>query len=100
VTIINQTTNATNITYNNSMVVGQGLSYDDLRSRSQYSIERLRLERNFDANFNNDRAVVKGKVLTVPAPIFQPTTTAIRPPSIKQTIAQAIVERGWSQITD
>ena len=100
VTIINQTTNVTNITYNNSMVVDQGPSYDDLRSRSQYSIERLRLERNSDANFDNDRAVVKGEVLAVPAPIFRPTITAIRPPSIKQTIAQAIVERGWSQITD
>ena len=100
VTIINQTTNVTNITYNNSTVVDQGPSYDDLRSRSQYSIERLRLERISDANFDNDRAVVKGEVLAVPAPIFQPTTTAIRPPSIKQTITQTIVERGWSEITD
>ena len=100
VTIINQTTNVTNITYNNSTVVDQGPSYDDLRSRSQYSIERLRLERNSDANFDNDRAVVKGEVLAVPAPIFQPTTIAIRPPSIKQTITQTIVERGWSEITD
>ena len=100
VTIINQTTNVTNITYNNSTVVDQGPSYDDLRSRSQYPIERLRLERNSDANFDGDRAVVKGKVLAVPAPIFQPTTTAIRPPSIKQTIAKTIVERGWSEITD
>ena len=80
VTIINQTTNVTNITYNNSTVVDHGPSYDDLRSRSQYSID--------------DRAVVKGEVLAVPAPIFQPTTTAIRPPSIKQTITQTIVERG------
>jgi hypothetical protein len=100
VTIINQTTNVTNITYNNSTVVDQGPSYDDLRSRSQYSIERLRLQRNSDTNFENDRAVVKGEVLAVPAPIFQPTTTAIRPPSIKQTIAKTIVERGWSEITD
>jgi hypothetical protein len=100
VTIINQTTNVTNITYNNSTVVDQGPSYNDLRSRSQYSIERLRLERNSDVNFDSDRAVVKGEVLAVPAPIFQPTKTAIRPPSIKQTIVKTIVERGWSEITD
>jgi len=100
VTIINQTTNITNITYNNSTVVDQGPIYDELRSRSQYSIERLRLQRNSDANFDDDRAVVKREVLAAPAPISQPTTTVIRPPSINQTIAKTIVERGWSEITD
>jgi hypothetical protein len=34
VTIVNQTTNVTNITYNNRTVVNQGPSYDELRTRT------------------------------------------------------------------
>ncbi len=41
VTIINQTTNVTNITYNNSRIVDRGPSYDELRARSRQPIERL-----------------------------------------------------------
>src|SRR6266702_2037278 len=43
VTIVNQTTNVTNITYNNTVVVNQGPNYDELRARSQQPIPRLRL---------------------------------------------------------
>ena len=42
VTIVNQTTNVTNITYNNTTVVNGGPSYDELRTRTQQPIERLR----------------------------------------------------------
>ena len=45
VTIINQTTNVTNIIYNNSVIVDRGPSYDDLQARSHQPIERFRLER-------------------------------------------------------
>ena len=48
VTIINNTINVTNIIYNNSVVVDQGPSYDDLRKQSRQPIERYRLERTQD----------------------------------------------------
>ena len=59
VTIINQTTNVTNITYNNSVIVDRGPSYDDLRSRSRQPIERFRLERRQD--FNTEAPVSAAK---------------------------------------
>ena len=44
-TIVNQTTNVTNITYNNTTIVNEGPNYNELRGRTQRPIERLRLQR-------------------------------------------------------
>src|SRR5439155_1194936 len=65
VTIVNQTTNVTNITYNNTTVVNQGPNYDQLRARSQQPIARLRLERRTALNIEteNSRPVFKGEVV-------------------------------------
>src|SRR3954470_4837336 len=52
VTIVNQTVNVTNITYNNTMVVNQGPNYEELRSRSQTPIQRMRLDRQVNVNVN------------------------------------------------
>src|ERR1700704_756397 len=52
VTIVNQTTNVTNITYNNTTIVNQGPSYDEIRAQTQQPIERLRLEREVNININ------------------------------------------------
>jgi hypothetical protein len=95
-TIINQTTNVTNITYTNTMVVNQGPSYDELRTRSQQPIERLRLERevNFDRNAA-PRSVVRGEIVAVPAPIITIGRSIERPRHVKEPIAQAVVEHGW-----
>jgi hypothetical protein len=79
VTIINQTTNVTNITYSNSLIVDRGPSFDDLRARSRQPIERLRLERT--QNFNDERPVIRGEV-------------------VARNIAQPEVERGWAGIQD
>ncbi len=54
VTIVDQTTNVTNITYNNTTVVNDGPSYDELRTRTQQPIERLRLERNVSVNVETE----------------------------------------------
>ena len=62
VTIVNETTNVTNITYNNTIIVNQGPNYDELRGRTQQPIERLRLERESTVNVQtgNPRSVIKG----------------------------------------
>lgn len=98
VTIINQTTNVTNITYNNSVIVDRGPSYDDLRARSRQPIERFRLERTKDST--NERPVFRGEVVALPTVDFHPAEREARPPRVTRNIAQPVVERGWSGIKD
>src|SRR5436305_1554037 len=100
VTIINQTTNVTNITYNNTTVVNQGPNYEDLRSRSRQPIERYRLERETTLTEAQPRPVVRGEVIALPAPVLVPMSGYSRPPTVRQRITQAVVENGWSAITD
>ena len=102
VTIINQTTNVTNITYNNTTVVNQGPNYDELRTRSQQPIERLRLERDANVNLNVEigRPVVRGQVLAIPAPAIAIGLPAQPPRTVKAAIAQTVVEHGWEDIGD
>ena len=102
VTIINQTTNVTNITYNNTTVVNQGPNYDELRTRSQQPIERLRLERDVNVNLNVEvgRPVVRGQVIAIPAPVIAIGRPAQRPRTVKAAIAQTVVEHGWEDIGD
>ena len=102
VTIVNETTNVTNITYNNTIIVNQGPSYDELRTRTQQPIERLRLERESTLNVQtgNPRSVIKGAVIQVPAPVIAKAQPAERPRSVREKIAQTTVERGWEGIAD
>src|ERR1700730_7449941 len=102
VTIINQTTNVTNITYNNTTVVNQGPNYEELRTRSQQPIERLRLERqmNVDLSVAVTGPVVRGEVIAVPAPLIAVGRPAPRPRTIKAAIAQTVVEHGWENVSD
>jgi hypothetical protein len=102
VTIVNQTTNVTNITYNNTTVVNQGPSYDELRTRTQQPIERLRLERETSINVNvgEPRAVVRGEAVVIPAPLIARAQPNERPRSVKQTITQTAVDLGWAAIAD
>ena len=102
VTIVNETTNVTNITYNNRIIVNQGPNYDELRARTQQPIERLRLERESTVNVQteNPRPVIKGAVIQVPAPVIAKAQPAERPRNVKEKIAQTTVERGWEGIAD
>jgi hypothetical protein len=95
VTIVNQTTNVTNITYNNTTIVNQGPSYDELRVRSQEPIQRYRLERRTEVNEEASHPVVRGDVLEVSAPIITAEITQ-RPRTTKAPITQVTVERGWA----
>ncbi len=96
VTIINQTTNVTNIVYNNSVIVDQGPSYEDLRAKSRQPIERYRLERTRD--MINDAPVFKGEVVALPTIDFRQAERATRPNRVVRTIAQPVAERGWAGI--
>jgi hypothetical protein len=102
VTIVNQTTNVTNITYNNTTVVNQGPSYDEIRARSQQPVERLRLEREVNVNINvgEPRPVVRGEAIIIPAPLIARGEAVERPRKVKETIANVVVERGWDGIPD
>ena len=101
VTIVNQTTNVTNITYNNTTIVNEGPNYDELRGRTHRPIERLRLQRqtvNVEAEI--PRAVIKGEVLEAPAPLIARAQSAERPQRVKETVAQAVVDHGWEAMPD
>lgn len=92
VSIIQQTTNITNITVNNSTVVDRGPSYEDLRARSQQKIPRLKLERTQD--INDERPVIRGEVVAMPAPNFRPAKQGARPARVQRKVPQAVEERG------
>jgi hypothetical protein len=102
ITIVNETTNVTNITYSNTTIINQGPSYDELRARSRQPIERLRLERQITANVEAEtpRSVIRGDVVQIPAPVIATAQPAERPRNIKRTAAQTVVERGWEGIAD
>jgi hypothetical protein len=102
ITIVNETTNVTNITYSNTTIINQGPSYDELRARSRQPIERLRLERQVTANVEAEtpRSVIRGDVVQIPAPVIATAQPAERPRNIKGTTAQTVVERGWEGIAD
>ena len=86
VTIITQTKNVTNITYNNHSVVDRGPSYDDLRGRSEHQIPKLRIERA--SNANAEKPVIRGDVVSLPTRDFRPAQKAARPPRVQRRIEQ------------
>jgi hypothetical protein len=102
VTIVNETTNVTNITYSNTTVINQGPGYDELRARSRQPIERLRLERQITANVDAEtpRSVIRGEVVQIPAPAIARPQPAERPRNVKETVAQTTVDHGWEGIAD
>ena len=101
VTMVDQTTNVTNITYNNTTVVNEGPNFEEIRSHSGRPIERLRLERQVTANFSNDpRTVVRGEIVEMPAPVIARAQSVDRPRNLKQNVLQAVVDHGWENVTD
>jgi hypothetical protein len=102
VTIVNQTTNVTNITYNNMTVVNEGPDYDEMRTQSREPMQRLRLERNasVDVNVEAPRALIQGETVVVAAPVFSAPQASERPPTVRQNITQVTVDLGWAGITD
>ena len=102
VNIVSQTINVTNIAYNNTTIVNYGPDYNDLQKRTQQPIERLRVERRMNVNWETEtpRAVVKGEVVEVPAPVISKTEPATVPRRLQGKVAKTTVERGWEGVRD
>jgi len=102
VTIVNQTTNVTNITYNNMTVVNEGPNYDEMRTQSREPMQRLRLERNasVDVNVEAPRPLVQGETVIVAAPVISVSQATERPRVVRQNITQVTVDLGWAAIGD
>jgi hypothetical protein len=102
VTIVNQTTNVTNVTYNNTTIVNQGPSYDELRARSRQPVERLRLERRNTVNVQAGKSgpIIRGEVIEMPAPVIARAQLPERPRNVKEMASQTVVEHGWEGISD
>lgn len=99
VTIVTETRNVTNITYNGTFVVNHGPSYEQLLAASAQPIERYRLERQSTVQ-GESRPVVRGEVIAFAAPAVTAMANIRRPPVVKRTIANAVVENGWSGISN
>ncbi len=102
VTIVNQTTNVTNITYSNTRIVNQGPDYYELQKRTQQPIEHLRIERRTAVNAadENSGPVVRGEVIEISAPVIDKPQPAERPRRIKESVTGATADRGWQAVTD
>ncbi len=106
VTIINNTVNVTNITYNNSVVHNYGPDYNRLNQYSTRPIERLTIQRETAAgasltqgrkgNFNR----VSGNQLTVVAPRIQKSQERVAPKQVKTKVENPTVETGWKGINN
>jgi hypothetical protein len=102
VTIVNQTTNVTNITYNNTTIVNEGPSYEEVRAQSREPVQRLQLERNVNVDVAGEPQgpEVRGETVVIAAPVIAAPVASERPPSVKQTIASVTVDLGWEAIAD
>src|SRR5438270_5613264 len=102
VAIVNQTTNVTNITYNNTTLVNEGPNYDEVRAQSREPMQRFRLERNasVDLNVEAPRPLVQGETVIVAAPVISAPQASERPRAVKQNITQVTVDLGWAAIGD
>ena len=97
VTMVNETTNVTNITYNNTTIVNEGPNFDQLRGRSRRPVERLQLQREYNVEREeNPRAVVSGTTLQVITPFFAARATE-KPRTSAPPIERATVEHNRSE---
>ncbi|MEP7070760.1 MAG: DUF6600 domain-containing protein [Verrucomicrobiota bacterium] len=98
ITIVSQTTNVTNISYNNTVIVNRGPSYEEITTQTAQPIPRLRLEREAGLGAN-PRAIVRGDVVAFPAPVIN-MRSQDRPRAVKQNVGAAAADRGWNAVTD
>lgn len=106
VTIINNTVNVTNITYNNSVVYNYGPDFNRLNQYSTRPVQRLTIQRETSVganlaqgrkgNFNR----VSGNQLTVVAPAIQKSQQPVAPKQVKMKVAKPTLETGWKGINN
>jgi hypothetical protein len=105
VTYIQQTVNVTNITYKNKVVYNYGPDVNVVNRYSSRPIQRLRLERqeNADANaaVKSGAFKVQGDRLVVASPMRITKSAQLQaPPTVKTKVALAKVDKGWSVAGD
>ncbi len=100
ITIIQQTTNITHITYQNNIVFNGGIGYDEVSRFSTEPIRRLKLERReqFDGDprhLSGDRlrARIEGNSLSVVAVPFMHSSVA--PRTVGRRVERAEINHGW-----
>lgn len=101
ISIINQTTNITNITYVNNVVYNQGPRYETISRQSAQPIRRLKLERREDlaaspgvARAGQMKSKVQGDSYQVMAPSFD-AKPATAPRKLAAKVEKPEVDRGW-----
>ncbi|MEA3187811.1 MAG: hypothetical protein QOD99_1641 [Chthoniobacter sp.] len=107
VTIINETTNITNITINkttNNVFVG-GPQFQTVSARSSRPIPVLKLRRQTDATAiraagGKMLAAQQGNELVVLAPEVTKSEAKVRPQKVARKLATATEDHGWKGVTD
>jgi hypothetical protein len=106
VTIINNTTNITNITTNNTTVYNGGPNYNMIAARSARPIPTLKLVRQTDAGAiraANGKILSRqsGNQLMVLAPhVTAPTGKMPAPPHVARTLTASKADHGWDVVKD
>ena len=110
VTIIERTTNVTNIYYNhessNVFVYNGGPNYNFISAHSERPIQQLQIERVQNTSYieqglraGGNPTQVRGGILQVAAPLIAPRPVnfqQIKPAHIKETLTQPQVVHGWT----
>ena len=104
VTIINQTTNVTNVTYrtveNRTTVYNEGPDIQIIEARSTAPVQRLKVERVTDGRAPR-ASVQRGGVLEMIAPVIASATQGGKAPAkVKERVQVQEMDRGWEQGAD
>jgi len=102
ISIINETTNITNITYNNKVINNRGPNYDEMARQSNKRIDRYKLDRrqDFDRDGNGRDAKdmksrIDGDTYRVAAPEFNDGPAKNKPGKLAKKVSNVEVNRGW-----
>lgn len=103
-TIINSTTNITNITYADSVVHNGGPRYEEIAAISVQPIQRFRLDRQqqFEGNSGSERGErfrsrEDGGSLRVFAPPIELSATAV-PKRVAERVDRVAINHGWKNV--
>lgn len=104
VTIINETTNITQITYVNNVIHNEGPRYEEISTVSVEPVRRLRLDRRVEvegdaASFRGERlrSRVEGDALHVFAPSIEGRASAA-PRRVAAKVEKVELNRGWRDV--
>jgi hypothetical protein len=102
VTIINRTTNITNITYNNTVINNYGPQYQTVAQITQQQGHPLQTYKvNYAAQTQPNagfKTAVQGNQVNVVAPPPKLNPVATKQPPVTKQLAKAQVDRGWQNV--